>query len=397
MTQLRALDLTGRCVVDLTQIAALTRLERLELAHNAVVDLGALVTLKRLRYLGLADNPYQAPWGTIRREPFPELTELTELVLDGTPIDNILPLAQAKKLRALSLRRVQTLGTLQSLAALRNLRSLHIDDMVVSDLTALADMTELEELSADGTLVSSVEPLRPLVERYHLRKVSMRGTCVRSCDDLCGASHDCSQPKPESDCFVPEVAFTLYGNQLAVPLPMVERFAPNDLPIWSSDQLARGFEAARSATDIDWKNAASNCDLRASLTERLLRANGFPEVTQVVSFGNLRMLSSDAPFGFYWFDFHIAVAVRAQVGDEPAFFVIDPTLDSARPMALADWFARQIDSSGSSLDFACQPYTAVHSIGSCTDVVDSEGNFRVDRLSLLRGALCPDTSCVPHF
>lgn len=394
LTELRELDLTGRCAADLAPIAALTRLERLELASNAVTDLFPLAALKKLTYLGLADNPYAQELGTSRREPFSELPELRELVLDGTDIGNVLPLSEARKLETLSMRRAPSLTNLQSLAALRGLRALHIDGMFVSNLAALAEMTQLEELSADDTLVSSIEPLRALVAQHRLRQVSLRGTCVRSCDALSPASHDCSEPREPSDCFVPEEAFGVFGPQIAVPLPMIARFAPDDLPIWTSDELARGFAAAKQAPNIDWRNAFSLCDVRASLTVELLRNAGFPEATEVVSYGNLRPLSDDSPFGFYSFIFHIAVAVRAQAGAGSAFFVIDPTLDPDQPMTLDAWYARQVDSAGSSLDFSCAPYDEHFPIG-CATRVDAEGDFLVDTTSLLRGAVCPDATCSP--
>jgi hypothetical protein len=395
LPELRRLDLTGRCIGSVEPLVPLVRLNWLELANNAVTDLEPLGSLKKLSYLGLANNPLRS-WGTVRREPFSELPELTELVLDGTFIDNLLPLGQARKLRSLSTRGLD-LTSIQSLAALRGLRTLHLDGMWISDLSALSVLPKLRELTADGTYVNSVEPLRNLVSEHRLRRASLKGTCVQSCESFHGASVDCSEPRAQSDCFVPEKEFTLYGTHLAVPLDLVARFAPSDLPVWSADEVARGFEAARTSPNIDWKNAASNCDLRSSQTLALLQGLGLPQATQVVSFGNLRMLSRDAPLGFYWFDFHIAAAVRTRIEGRAVFVVIDPTLDNAKPMVLDDWFARQIDSAGSPLDFSCQRYTQIHSIGPCDRVVDADGNFLVDSRSLLRGAVCPNASCIPHF
>jgi hypothetical protein len=160
------------------------------------------------------------------------LPQLEELVLDGTTIDNILPLSHAKNLRVLSLRRMEFLDSLRPLAALPRLRVLHVDDTVVSDLRPLADMTRLEEFSADRTWVHTVDPLRRLVRRHHLRQVSLRGTCVHTCEALHGADYDCSAPRQEP-CFVPEVEFMPHYSKFAVPVALVERFAAPDLPLWS--------------------------------------------------------------------------------------------------------------------------------------------------------------------
>ena len=87
-----------------------------------------------------------------------------------------------------------------------------------------------------------------------------------------------------------------------MPVALVERFAAPDLPLWSNEELARGFEAARTAPHIDWQAGRGNCDGRLYATTALLRVQGFPSVGEVMSFGNLRMLVSHDPLGFYMFD-----------------------------------------------------------------------------------------------
>jgi hypothetical protein len=390
---LKAADLSGRCIRDVTPIAALSQLKRLELAGNAITVIRPLGRLQKLVYLGLADNPVSADWLYSSREPFSTLPQLEALVLDGTTIDNILPLAHAQNLRVLSLRRMAFLDSLRPLAALPKLRVLHVDDAVVSDLRPLADMTRLEEFSADRTWVQSVAPLRRLVRRHRLRKVSLRGTCVHTCEALHGADYDCSAPRQEP-CFVPEVEFMPHYSKFAVPVALVERFAAPDLPLWSSDELARGFEAARTAPHIDWRAGRGNCDGRLYATTALLRAQGFPGVGEVMSFGNLRMLASHDPLGFYMFDWHFAVVVRAPAGARTGLFVIDPALDETKPMRLRDWFARQVDSAGSPLDFACAPYWDLNAhLCNGSIMVDPHGDFLVDRLSSVLGTVCHDGIC----
>ena len=192
---LKAADLSGRCIRDVTPIVSLSQLKRLELAGNAITVIRPLGRLRKLVYLGLADNPVSADWIYSSREPFSALPQLEELVLDGTTIDNILPLSHAQNLRVLSLRRMEFLESLRPLAALPQLRVLHVDDAVVSDLRPLAAMTRLEEFSADRTWVHSVDPLHRLVRWHHLRKVSLRGTCVHACEGLHGADYDLQRPE----------------------------------------------------------------------------------------------------------------------------------------------------------------------------------------------------------
>jgi Leucine-rich repeat (LRR) protein len=401
---LTAANLTGRCITDLGPIPTLTHLERLELAHNAVDNLRPLRTLTRLTYLGLADNgsSFGATWDWVMREPFVHLQHLEELVLDGVAIDNLIPIASAKNLRTLSLRRHGSLDAITPLAALTKLRVLHLDGSEISDLSPLADMTTLRELTADDTLVSTIAPLRPLLGQ-RLRRLSVRRSCVASCDPVSSTAIDCSDPKPATDCY--DAMQFAAPRQYAVPVELVERFAPSDLPIWTAEQLARGFEMARTAPDIDWKNARGSCEGRAGRARDILLAAGFPAVTRVSALGNLRPLTTNDPAGFLAFGWHIAPLVRARVNDTVGFFVLDPALDDARPLPLRAWYARLEDSSGGSLDVSCARYHSVgpsgSSPGSCPrggidpetgSFVDERGDLTADPVSRLFGAICPADS-----
>jgi hypothetical protein len=395
LPNLLALDLAGRCIRSVAPLGSLTKLRRLELAHNAIGSIRELAALGELRYLGLAANPVQSTWMFSNREPFSALSQLEELVLDDTEVDNILPLAQAKALRRLSLRRT-LIYSLRPLVALRKLRALHVDGNLISELSALSAMTQLEELTAESSFIQSVAPLVPLVSRQ-LRRIALRENCVASCDALQGSEYDCSERRPSADCqFHPERDAPAWYN--GVPVHLVEQFAPADLPAWTREQLTRAFELVRAAPHIDWKHARGNCDGRAAAAEELLRQHDFPPFTRATSFGNLRMLSANDPLGYLMFDWHVAVAVRVQFDDGTSgFAVIDPALNEAGPLHVRDWFARQVDSADSALDFSCLRYHAENP-SQCTRslMVDADGNFLVDPLSLVRGTICaPGNVCLP--
>ncbi|MEO8182756.1 MAG: protein-glutamine glutaminase family protein [Deltaproteobacteria bacterium] len=72
----------------------------------------------------------------------------------------------------------------------------------------------------------------------------------------------------------------------------------------------------------------------------------------MVVYGNLRPLSSASSLGYFWYDFHIAPVVRAQVDGATGFYVIDPAFDASGPMPLDDWFAR-LDRLGEYLTRLC--------------------------------------------
>jgi hypothetical protein len=287
----------------------------------------------------------------------------------------------------LSLRGVDLI-TLRSLAGLSRLRVLHLDGAYFGDLRPLSKLASLEELTFDGAEATTVEPLRALATGGRLRKVSARGNCLTSCEALAGIEHDCSEarngcPVSDSDSF--------YHDRMGTRVDDIESYAP-DLPVWNDEQIARAFELMRNEPAIDWKSVRSACNDRATASVALLKSAGFPAMTKVVSMGNLRALAPSDPAGFAAWDWHVTVAVRGEHG----FIALDPALDDTRPMTLRQWFARQIDSAGSPLDFSCLKYTG--SAAMCAEPspvdVDEKGILRVDTMSDLRGTLCPDTHCL---
>ena len=88
------------------------------------------------------------------------------------------------------------------------------------------------------------------------------------------------------------------------------------------------------------------------------------------------------------------MAARAQAGASTGLSVIDPALDETKPMRLRDWFARQVDSAGSPLDFACAPYWELNAhLCNGSIMVDTHGDFLVDPLSSVLGTVCRDGIC----
>ena len=385
LENLKVLDLSHRCIVDVSPIATLAQIEQLELRGNQVEDIRPLGALRELRSLGLANNWILSTWGLTSQLPFSQWSKLEVLNLenDGT-ISNLMPLAALTSLQELHLENFG-LKSIRPLAALRSLRKLHVDHNMFEDLSPLAEFTQLEELTASDNLISSIEPLRQLVQAGSLRSVSLDETCVASCNELAQAGASCTNPR--TSCDPSEI--TARGHELAVPFDYVEQVPPAGLPAWSQDQIDLAFERLTTTEAIDWGDNRSGCDGRATASVDLL-AGEFPALTKVYAYGNLRMLAPDDDSGFLWFDYHVTVAARTDRG----FVVFDPALED-HPLTMREWFSRLVDSKGASLNFSCIDYHKVGgSTGSqCENYVDERGDFLVDDLHNLRGALCNSSDC----
>lgn len=397
---LTALDLSNRCVSDLRPLTVLGKLEQLALAGNRVEDVTPLAALTGLRSLDLSGNPVKATWGYTRTEPFSRLTQLEVLKLDDVPLNNILPLGSLASLRVLHLRRGQ-LPSLRPLRTLTNLRELHVDQNEFEELSPLEDLLQLEQLTASQNYISSLDPVRHLVERGSLRSASLDRNCVSACEQIKGANISCTEP--ESGCGGMEDANASMGD-LSVPLRFVERDAPSaGLPIWSEEEVQRAFDLISER--IKWSDPTSDCEGRATESAAVLEAAGFPAMTKVWAFGNIRALAPNASWKYVWFDWHVAPAMRTARG----FVVLDAAF-APSPVSLRAWFERLVDtrgvdrdSEGNPIDYSCRAYWKDRGnldqlCGEAGVVpVDAAGDLLVSDVEDLRGTICKSSACGTPF
>lgn len=147
LTKIRALDLTGQEVTDLTPLADLAKLEHLWLGETQVSDLAPLANLTNLQEL------------TLRRTQVSDLTPLAKLAklealwLKDTQVSDLTPLASLPDLRVLDARRTQV-SDLAPLASLARLQTLSLEGTQVSDLAPLAKLAKLDGLWLSGTQVT---------------------------------------------------------------------------------------------------------------------------------------------------------------------------------------------------------------------------------------------------
>ena len=161
-SDVRALDLSGAQVEDITPLAALTDLRVLDLSRTQVQDISPLSGLTYLQGLSL--------WRTQVRDisQLAGLTNLRVLDLTRTQVQEISPLAGLTNLEALTLSRTQV-RDISPLAALTNLRMLDLNVTQVRDITPLARLPNLQNLDVRYAPHLDLTALNTFVTRSRLQ------------------------------------------------------------------------------------------------------------------------------------------------------------------------------------------------------------------------------------
>lgn len=87
---------------------------------------------------------------------------------------------------------------------------------------------------------------------------------------------------------------------------------------------------------ISWLYPNDGCYVRATMTNRWFKSRGIETPKKVFAFGKLRTKTNNHPRGVASWWYHVAPIV--QVNGEK--FVLDPSIEAARPLSLRDWLGR---------------------------------------------------------
>jgi len=138
LRQLKSLDLSQNKLTDLGPLTGLTNLESLHLQNNQITDLRPLANLRQLKVLSLQNNRV-ADRPPMDLAPLARLTALTELHLTNNQIIELNPLAELKGLRTLSLwgNQVTNLTSLAGLVKLKELTLIHNPKLDVPEISKL--------------------------------------------------------------------------------------------------------------------------------------------------------------------------------------------------------------------------------------------------------------------
>lgn len=168
-TALQTLMLFNNAVRDLSPLGHLGELKALFLDGNGLRSLDALNALEGLTTLSLTGNP------VADLSPLAGLTMLTRLWLDRTDVTDLRPLADLTSLEVLILEKQQSLDAadagitdISALARLTNLTELNLNFNDVVDISALSGMNRLNNLDLWGNEIVDLEPLRALTSLFRM-------------------------------------------------------------------------------------------------------------------------------------------------------------------------------------------------------------------------------------
>ncbi|MFC1792967.1 leucine-rich repeat domain-containing protein [Planctomycetota bacterium] len=148
-------------IKDISSISNLKQLRELVLGHNRIEDISMLSGLTNIKILNLQDSPI-GPYLTA----LSGISNIEELYLDHCDLKDISALRRLTKLKRLRLEGNQ-ITDISNLAGLTALTHLNLGDNKISDITALSDMTEMQFLTigdqiADISILSSFKKLESL-------------------------------------------------------------------------------------------------------------------------------------------------------------------------------------------------------------------------------------------
>jgi hypothetical protein len=121
------------------------------------------------------------------------------------------------------------------------------------------------------------------------------------------------------------------------------------VPEWSADELASGFRLLRDTRFLQedahpefprrpsYLYPDDGCFARAEAVSYLLELEGYARPASVFAFGDLRVSTSNSPYGEVQWWFHIAPIVLV----DGQAYVLDPSIDPSGPLTHDAWAATQ--------------------------------------------------------
>ena len=175
MLGLTSLFSVSQAITDITGLEYATNLEALWVRFSELTKISPLQGLTRLRSLNLSQNSISD------LSPLRRLKNLIRLNLHGNDIDDITPLAGLNNLQTLVLLK-NVVVDIAPLAGLTKLEHLDIQlNHRITDISALANMTELTRIGLHYNRISDVSALSGLPK---LREINLRANAVSDISPL---------------------------------------------------------------------------------------------------------------------------------------------------------------------------------------------------------------------
>jgi len=182
MRNLQWLDLYGTQVTDILLLAKFVDLQVLALGNTQITDISPLQGLTKLQRLGLASNPIGSDISLLSVfndlqfldlqntnltdvSPLAEISNLQTLWIGSNPITDISTLAKLVHLQDLSLREIHTgeshnlILDISPLAELGELQRLDLYNIQIADISPLARFGHLQRLELGSNQIKDLQPL----------------------------------------------------------------------------------------------------------------------------------------------------------------------------------------------------------------------------------------------
>ncbi len=157
LSELRELDISFTVISDLAFLSSLSKLKKIDASSTQISDLDPLKNLIQLEILNISSTQISD------LEPLKKLTRLERLNISNTKISDLTPLSTLVKLIELDISSTDV----YNLSAIRNLNKMkwfHAFNCLIENIEAFQDFQDIEVLDIANTKVSSLYPIKYIIE-----------------------------------------------------------------------------------------------------------------------------------------------------------------------------------------------------------------------------------------
>ncbi len=165
LQNLTELYLNGNQITDIRDLTDMPNLTRLDLRSNQITDISSLVDLPNLTELLLSHNP------VTNVDVLENVTGLTQLWLAGITIEDTSFLRNLKALTDLDMSSDPGRGRITDISSLANLTDLESLDLYynqITDISSLSGLTKLNHLSLHGNQITDISSLEGMTQMEFL-------------------------------------------------------------------------------------------------------------------------------------------------------------------------------------------------------------------------------------
>jgi len=159
---MKKVDLSGnKTFTNITPLTELSDLTEVDLSNSLIDDLTPVRNLNKLGLINCSGSKVNS------LEPLRYSSNLTELNCSNTPVSDISMLENLKNLTKLDFSRTQ-IADISSLSALPQLRQLNLSYTPVTDLSAISNMSSLTDLNISGLKITDLSATGKISSLHNL-------------------------------------------------------------------------------------------------------------------------------------------------------------------------------------------------------------------------------------